>query len=378
MPTALLAGAYGQGNLGDDALLSAFARALPAWRLVATASDVTEVERSGCAAVSARNPAAVGHAALTADAVIVGGGTVFKSLHPASNRRPLALLANASALVAAASATRRPVAMIGVGVGQLAGPGALSLSRFVIRRTDLLVLRDEESASGLARAGLPGPFRVAADPAWSLLAPPDGGRGISHGPVRLVPSCLATAGDGWPGLIDRVARLAARLHADGLRVQIQAWQQCADPAFRDDAMLVAHVAKRLGSSVEVVPPSASLPAAAESMRGLGAVVTSRFHALVAAGAAGVPSVAVAHERKLAALARRLGQRTIPVDFEPAQGAALVREAVATPGPSAASVKEQIAQAEEGFRLLRVLLAGGQSEESDGLGALPLVPAPQST
>jgi polysaccharide pyruvyl transferase WcaK-like protein len=262
-------------------------------------------------------------------------------------------------------------------MGRLAGPAALSLSRFVIRRTDLLVLRDEESATGLAGAGLPGPFRVAADPAWSLLAPPDDGRGISHGPVRLVPSCLATAGDGWLGLIDRVAGMATRLQADGLRVQIQAWQHSADPAFRDDAMLVGHVARRLGSSVEVVPPSPSLPAATESMRGLGAVVASRFHALVAAGAAGVPSVAVAHERKLAALARRLGQRTIPVDFDPAQGAALVREAVAAPGPSAASVKEQIAQAEEGFRLLRVLLAGGQSEESDALGALPLVPAPQS-
>ena len=37
--TVLLAGAFGQGNPGDEALLAAFARALPGRRLVAASHD---------------------------------------------------------------------------------------------------------------------------------------------------------------------------------------------------------------------------------------------------------------------------------------------------------------------------------------------------
>jgi polysaccharide pyruvyl transferase WcaK-like protein len=105
------------------------------------------------------------------------------------------------------------------------------------------------------------------------------------------------------------------------------------------------------------------------------VVSFRFHALIAAAAAGVPTVAIAHETKLGAIARRLGQRVASTDFEPAALARLVRLHLAAPAPGPAVVKEQIDLADEGFRLLRVLLSGGRSEEADALGALPLTPAP---
>ena len=37
MPTAILAGAFGQRNPGDEALLDAFVAALPDWDVIATA-----------------------------------------------------------------------------------------------------------------------------------------------------------------------------------------------------------------------------------------------------------------------------------------------------------------------------------------------------
>jgi polysaccharide pyruvyl transferase WcaK-like protein len=120
-----------------------------------------------------------------------------------------------------------------------------------------------------------------------------------------------------------------------------------------------------------------MDAAVQSMVGTGAVLSCRFHALLAAGAAGVPAVAVAHESKLAALARRLGQSAVPVRFNPAVLAELVLAAVTTPGPAPAGVKEQISLAEEGFRLLRMVLSGGDSGEADTLRALPLAPRPDA-
>ncbi|HWE67238.1 MAG TPA: polysaccharide pyruvyl transferase family protein [Acidimicrobiales bacterium] len=373
MPVVLLAGAFGQGNLGDEALLRAFVQALPDWRVTVTTDDPASAEELGCGPVPSRR-AAVARAASSADAVVVGGGTMFKTLHPASARRPHALLVNAAALVGLSSALRRPVALVGVGAGSLGERRSRRLSRFVVRHADLLILRDEESAAELSRAGASGPFRVGADPAWTLLEPPDA-RSVHDRSVLIAPSIFAAGADGWGGMIERLAETVRRLLAAGVEVRVQPWQLAPRGATVDDGTIAAALVARFGGSIDLLPKPATIGAAAQSMVGTGTVLSFRFHALVAAAAAGVPTVAVVHESKLGAMARRLEQRAAPVDFEPGALATQVLHAVDAPGPPPAVIKEQIGLAEEGFRLLRVLLSRGRSLESDTLGALPLAPSP---
>jgi polysaccharide pyruvyl transferase WcaK-like protein len=166
------------------------------------------------------------------------------------------------------------------------------------------------------------------------------------------------------------------LASRGVRLQLQAWQQRAGGHGPDDGALVAAIAGQLGSSVELMERPASLPAAADSMVGVGAVLSFRFHALLAAAAAGTPTVAVAHEAKLAALGERLGQRVVTPVVTPDVLVEQVIAALSGPGPSPEAVKEQIELADEGFRLLRVLLSRGESDESNRLAALPLTPTPR--
>jgi polysaccharide pyruvyl transferase WcaK-like protein len=380
LPTALLAGAFGQGNLGDEALLQAFATALPDWRMVATRSDRHVRDPEGRPAdvvefegVPSSRPLAVAKRAMRADAVIVGGGTVFKMLDGSTGRRPHSLLANASALVGAASLLGRPVAMVGVGAGRIEGAAASRLTKFLVRHSDLLILRDEESAERLSASGAAGPFRVGADPAWTLLGPPDAGPSRARR-VLVVPSREAAIGRGGRGrLLCLLAATIEQLRATGLEVALQPWQHGAGGIDDDEAMVEVLVG-RLGSRVAVVPTPTSLPDAVESIRGFGTVLCLRFHSLVATAAAGTPAVAVAHEPKLAGLARRLRQQAVPPDVSPEQLASAVIESIDAPGPAPAIVKEEIDRAEEGFRLLRIFLAGG-TEESDRLGALPLAAWP---
>lgn len=381
MPTALLAGAFGQGNLGDEALLQAFATALPDWRLVATRSDRRAAGPGGRPAhvvefegVPSNRPLAVAGQAMRADAVIVGGGTVFKMLDGSTGRRPNSLLANASALVASASLRGRPVAMIGVGAGRIEGPAASLFTKFLVRHSDLLILRDEESAEKLSATGAGGPFRVGADPAWTLLGPPEAA-GPSRAPrVLVVPSREAAGRVGGRGrLLRLLAETIERLRANGLEVALQAWQHEAR-GIDDDAAMVEELRGRLGAAEAVAPTPRSLPEAVESIRGFGTVLCLRFHSLVATAAAGTPAVAVAHEPKLAGLARRLGQRAVAPNVSPEALTSAVIESIDAPGPAPAIVKEEIDRAEEGFRLLRIFLAGG-TDESDRLGALPLVSWP---
>jgi polysaccharide pyruvyl transferase WcaK-like protein len=286
------------------------------------------------------------------------------------------LLANASALIALSSMVGRPVAFVGVGAGELPDRRSRALALFIIRHADLLILRDEESARELIRAGSPGPLRVGADPAWTLVGPPEA-RTAHESSVRIVPSVYAVGADGWSGMIQRITDTVSGLLAAGCTVQLQAWEQHPRRAKIDDRLIVDALSSRFGRSVEVVPKPDSIEAAAQSMAGNGTVVCFRFHALLAAAAAGVPSIAVTHENKLNAMARRLEQRIAPVNFDPATLVGQVAEAVTAPGPAPSVIKEQIDLADEGFRHLRVLLSRGHSDEADSLGALPLISAPPS-
>jgi polysaccharide pyruvyl transferase WcaK-like protein len=374
MPTALLAGAFGQGNLGDDALLRAFVGALPDWHLTVTTHDPEEAAALGCEPIRTSRPEAVGRAAAKVDAIVVGGGSIFKTMHPAAGRRPLALLANVAALGATSTLRGRPLALVGVGASDLSDWRSRALARFIVRASDLLVLRDEESSSALINAGVPGPFRVGADPAWTLLRPP----GARHSPDRsvlVVPSTYAIASDGWDGMVRRTADSLQLLLDAGLRVHLQVWQRRTPATPIDDERIVRALQQRFGHTIAVIPTPSCLTDAVRTMADMATVVSFRFHALIAAAAAGVPTVAVAHEAKLGAMARRLGQRATSVDFDPGDLAELVLAQLASPAPGPAVVKEQIDLADEGFRLLRVLLSGGRTEEADSLGALPLTPAP---
>lgn len=377
MPTALLVGAYGQGALGDDALLDAFTVGLPGWRIVATALDPSTLTAS-CESVP-RRVAPVLRQALRSDAVVFGGGTLFKRLHPSTGRHPLGLLASGAALTAAAALTRRPVALLGVGAATVSGRTAAALTRQMIKQSHLLVLRDEESAAMLVGAGAPGPFRVGADASWVLLEPPLSAHGGGDS-VIVIPSRHAAGTSGQLStdeMVERLERTLRQLIGAGMSVELRSFERPCSPntprgerAPRDDA-LVAALAHRLGSSVRVGPTPSTLAEAAAAMRSAAAVLTYRFHGLVAAAAAGVPAVAVAHEPKLAGLAARLRQRAVPPDLDAAALAQTVVGATASEGPEPAAVKHEIAKAEEGFRLLRVLLARGKSDESDEIGALPL-------
>lgn len=354
MATALLVGAFGQHNPGDEALLAAFRAELADHRLLVATADPAGVAGPGAEAVDARDPRAVVAALTRADALVVGGGTVFKALHPASGRRPGSLLRRAVALATAARARGCRVALLGVGAAPLDAAHHRWLARQLVRRCDLLVLRDEESAQQLIAAGCPPPLRVGADAAWTQVPLTTDRTARTGSGVVVTVSHLA----GGPDLRGWLAAALRPLAADGVPVALQPWQVLPGDAV-DDAALATAVAADLDDGVAVLPPPTDLDDAVASLRGCRAVLGLRFHSLVAAGAAGRPFVAVAHEPKLAGLARRLGQPAVAPDDPPEAVADALRDALRRPGPAPAAIRRQVTEAVEGFHLLRLLLDGGR-------------------
>jgi polysaccharide pyruvyl transferase WcaK-like protein len=361
----LLAGAFGQGNPGDEALLAAFRRALPGAALTATSSaPAATAQEHGIAAVARHDARAMLRSLRDADAVVFAGGTIFKRLHPAAGRRPLALLTRAAALALAVKATRRTLAIVGVGAGDLDGLPARRLARVIVRASDLLVLRDDESAARLAAAGAPSPLRVGADAAWTLASDPPAADRRTDGPVVVALSHLA-GGDELPG---RLAAALDPLLRSGLPLALLPWDGSGQ-----DAALARAVAQRLARPIRVLEPPAGLDAAIAAFGHARLVVGLRFHALIAAAAAGTPFLAFVHEPKLAAAARRLAQPAIAADAAAPDLSAAVAGALRVAPAAPAAVAAERERAEDAFRLLRVLLTGGRTREADAAGGLALRP-----
>ena len=378
--TVFLAGAFGQGNPGDEALLSAFSRALGHLDPVASTCDPEGTEAThGVTAVERDDLPRVGREIARADAVVVAGGTIFKTLHPSCGRPPLSLLRRTAALATLTRALRKPLALVGVGAAPVEGRAARRLTRSIVHSADLLILRDEESATHLAEAGAPTPIRVGADAAWTLVPEPAVKEAVV-GAGAQAPTSVNGHGDesgvvvalshlaGGPELAERLAAGLAPVVAADVPVRLDPWQPDGD------AELAAEVAARLHHpGVTVAPPPADLDEAVEGMAGARLVLAQRFHALVAAAGAGVPALAVAHEPKLEGLARRLEQPAVAADAPPAALADEVLHAVDGEPAARAAIERERASAEEAFRLLRVLLARGRSEEAVDLDGLALRP-----
>jgi polysaccharide pyruvyl transferase WcaK-like protein len=211
---------------------------------------------------------------------------------------------------------------------------------------------------------------VGADASWTRVEPPVA-PSVRGDAVIVALSHLA----GGPGLPERLSLVLAPLQRAGLRLRLQPWQVHEGGDAADDLALARGVAARLPAPAEIVPPPATLNDARDLFAGARLVVALRFHALVAAAAAGVPAIAYAHEAKLAGLGERLGQPVVqPAGTAEQVGGAMlaaIEEGVAPASPEAIARERERARA--GMGLLRLLLSGGRGSEQVSVSSLDLVP-----
>jgi hypothetical protein len=370
VPYALIVGAFGQDNPGDEALLASAVdavRSCDGWQpVVATARRAATADRLDVDTVPA-TAVGVGRAATRCDALVVGGGTIFKELHATSRRGPSSLLANTAVLCRVVQGRNRPVALLGVGASSMRTRRARALARDVAEHVDLLVLRDSQSAEVLVALGVPGPLRVGADLTWTSLRELVPQPRTDEGPLGVAVSHLA-GDDAFDLRLGTAIAVVAGSHGD---VEVEPWQ--GSPHLGPDARCGARLAKSIGRAARVVDPPLDLAdAVARSSRRSG-IVAMRFHGAVAAAMAGRPFLAVAHEPKLAGLAARLGQPSVPPTSSiPALVAGL--EALAGAGPPHAELLAVEAErSHASVDLLRLLLSGRGS--SRRLTKLELVPEP---
>jgi polysaccharide pyruvyl transferase CsaB len=326
----VLAGYYGFGNAGDEAILASLLAGLrsrdPGIRAtVLSGNPAVTVATHGVSAVAWPDLEGLSNAIEDSDIVVVGGGGLF---HDYWGVDPDTLLTDrgwgipsyaAPVLLAALHGT--PALIVGVGVGPLGSVAGRELTRQICDLAEGVTVRDVASAQLLAAIGVArGRVEVTADPAFTFTpTASDRERAAQRVPegdgplvaLALRPWDVGVNAPRWEGEVAAAADLLVR--AAGARILFVPLQDLPS-AKENDAAVAERVAGRMiaGHRAHLVRSPLGAGETAALLARCDAVVGMRLHALIFALGGGVPAVALSYDPKVDATMSALGleQETI--------------------------------------------------------------------
>lgn len=296
----LICGAYGAGNIGDEAILSAIIGTLrgfdPTLSLcVVTRSPEITGQKYGVEAVHTFDFVGIFAAMKNAGLYINGGGSLIQNV---TSRRSLFYYLGTLRLAKLCGCR---VLMYGCGIGPISGKGDIKKTAGILNScVDAICVRDKNSAGLLNDMGVTKPeIILAADPVLSLSACSDdeaAGFLLKNGidpEGNYACFCLRP----WQGLnehFDAVLSAIRYAHNElGLTPVFMTLNRKAD----------FETAQRAVDCAEV--PCVILPAVGDAalcmglMKKMRIVVSMRMHAVLFAAGCGVPTVGISYDPKVA-------------------------------------------------------------------------------
>jgi polysaccharide pyruvyl transferase CsaB len=333
MTRVLISGWYGNGNVGDEALLAGMLRALAeadqAIEPVVISDDPPRTAREH--RVRARSRSRRGHrtrllsearALPRYDGLAIGGGGLIKDF----GDRPGNVHAWLRPGILAAL-MRKPASWYAIGVDDVRHEKSRAVVRRAAARARLITVRDAGSAKALSAMGVEREPVVTADPAVLTVASEGSWRAQERPLVTVCPRRWKSTGAGVdrPDLEERVlSELAGALdllaERHGARIRLLPFRSAPGD---DDAEVCARLAERMAHSedVAVLPVPESPHAAGELVASSQLVVGTRLHSLILAAAAAVPAFGLEYMPKVRFFAERVGaaRRTAGLEQAAAPG-----------------------------------------------------------
>ncbi|HRF59416.1 MAG TPA: polysaccharide pyruvyl transferase family protein [Fimbriimonadaceae bacterium] len=164
----LIAGYFGCGNLGDDAILLGFLKGIEGLRYdvnVLSGYPEETYRLYGTKATPRRENAAVTAAIQECDALVFAGGSIFQDVSSVGS------VSYYAGLVSKAKKAGKKVVMLGQGVGPLNNFLGKRMAAGAFNQADLIVVRDQASSQTLRNLGVKVTPRVAGDLAYLLPKP---------------------------------------------------------------------------------------------------------------------------------------------------------------------------------------------------------------
>lgn len=290
---AVICGAYGLGNAGDDAVLRAILEALrgldPDMPVTVMARRPKETARRfGAEAVHPMRPLRWLRAMGRARLFISGGGTLLQDV---TSRRSLFYYLTS---IRAAKKMGCAVQLYGCGVGPLRRERSRTRTAAVLNAcADVVTVRDADSAALLKDIGVDAPpVLLAADPALSL--PPAGGEREKAAGFALRP---------WRGFSDRGEDIAACARYIYETYRLPPVFFCFAPEDRA-------AARALCAALPDIPCAVS--ADLRRFGRMSLAVSMRLHGLIFALRDGVPAMGISYDPKVEAFCREAALPCVPL------------------------------------------------------------------
>lgn len=302
MANLLLAGYFGAGNLGDDAILLGFIQGLGR-----TAHDITVMSGNpeetyrhyGLQAIDRKNMGAFKDALEKCDALVFPGGSIFQD---ASSVKSVAYYGN---LVKMAKSKGKRVVFLGQGIGPLTTFLGKRWAASAFNMADVVAVRDPASMTTLQSLGVKKPIKVTADLAF-LLPPPkeNDGPGFSVGGMKAIGISVRPHGkkDDVKELFGEFARML--FNAQMMPVFIEMDKH-------NDTQLILDISKAQGGKIPDIRNLQTPMQVQQRMSRLEAVVAMRLHAGILAATVGVPPFMVSYDPKVNAFSKLLDLQAAP-------------------------------------------------------------------
>ena len=353
----LICGAYGRGNLGDDAILQAIVGqlreidpALPIYALSRHPMNTKKTYRIG----ACHTFWLPGYLRIMKKTrlYLSGGGTLVQNV--TSGRSLLYYLAN----IRRAHRKGNHVVMYGCGIGPVKGRFARWLTgKTVKNHVDTVTLRDKDSLEELRRLGVEHPnVHLTADPALLLCAaPPEKTKGILR-TLGLAPEgqYFLLSPRPWQGLpLDAFAACAQYAYETyGLTPVLFALEPDRDQP------VVERLAQSLSCPCRIVPQtSGGVETVLTLISQMQLVLSMRLHTLIFAAGQGVPLAGVVYDPKVEGFLHYLGQDNyVSMENATAQSlCAMVDRAMSQGGANEETLRKMHRLAEENGEILKKIL-----------------------
>ena len=339
----LIAGYFGFGNAGDEAILASMLADLRRLRpdldaVVASGSPAATAAEHGVRTVRAiardHLPAVIA-AMRASDLVLLGGGGLFEDYWEVPLERIFTPRSGGLPFYAGfallAAWLGRPAMIYAAGVGPLTSEAGRTLTRVVFDLCAAATVRDAGSLALLESLGAQAPrAEVAADPAFGFavpdpasLAPLLAALGLAPGErpvgVALRPWSFGPDPEVWEA--EAAAGLGRFLAESEERLLLLPFQA-------GDVVLLRRLRAALGASVRDRVLLAERRLTPAELAGVtaacGRVLAMRYHAALFALAAGVPVAALAYDPKVASLLAAAGLADVSLEPQDRRGEEIVR------------------------------------------------------
>lgn len=298
MAHLLVAGYFGSGNLGDDAILVGFAHGLEGTNheITVMSGHPEETFRLyGYRCVPRMDGNAVSAAISSADALVFAGGSIFQDVTSVRS------VAYYSSLVKKAKKAGKKVIMLGQGVGPLKSMFGKRMAKGAFNLADVIVVRDPSSLSTLKSLGVTRPVKVGADLAFLLpeKVHAEDAQAFNVGDMRTIGLSPRPWGKDKKAIVELFGETARLLfQAKMMPVLIEMDRNADGP-------LIQEISKQQGGKIPDLRKQQTPMQIQARMSRMDGVIAMRLHAGILAASVGVPPLMLNYDPKVAAFAKLL-------------------------------------------------------------------------